>query len=110
VLRSLALQGHRNRSHIPDLLAIFPDRAVGREPATPRSVEDRHPCPLLLVLPCRTDLLLTGNIGGIIRQDQKGIRARQIIDQRPEHLGIAMGPLECVGKSGANGRFLPLAS
>ena len=41
-----AKQGDLHRLHLPDVLAVIPDRAIGGEPAAAGDVEDGHARPV----------------------------------------------------------------
>src|SRR3981189_3356242 len=65
-LRARLLQSARRspaHRHVPDILGIFADGAVGREPRHPRDVEDAGPGPCRDYLPARVDAALGRKIG-----------------------------------------------
>src|ERR1700726_4547029 len=53
--------------HVPDILGVFADGAVGREPRHPRHVEDAGPRPGRDHLPARVDAALRLVVGVEIR-------------------------------------------
>src|SRR5947207_1619689 len=85
----LAFQADLHLSYTPDLIAILPDRSIGRKFAHSCAVKDRHTCPLLLVLIDFSDPLLTVDIGLIIRENKKLVAREQRSDERLKNISIA---------------------
>src|SRR5512139_345597 len=57
-----------DRTDVPDIAAVFPDRAIRREAADTRTIEDRHARPVVLIGVRRAHPLLAIYIGLIIGQ------------------------------------------
>src|SRR3979411_1319054 len=74
--------------HVPDILGIFADGAVGREPRHPRDVEDAGPRPGRAHLPARVDAVLGLVIGLDNRADHVVVEMAQRMPDRFEPGGI----------------------
>ena len=69
---------------MPDMLCVLPYRAVGRELADARDVQDRHTCPVRGVAVGVVDFLLAVYISPVIRHQQVFVMIQEMIGQRPE--------------------------
>jgi hypothetical protein len=81
----------RHRLHLPDVVAVLANGAIAGELTHPRHIQDRHAGPVLLVPVGLADLVLTIDVGLVIRQQQERIAVQQVIHQRAEQIGVAVG-------------------
>src|SRR6185312_15123491 len=77
---------HRD-GDVPDVVAIFADRTVRREPADIGGIEDAGPPPGVLVMPQRGDPALGGGIAVEVGADHEIVVVRDVLHQ----LAIAVG-------------------
>ena len=75
----------RYRAYLPDFVAVLSNRAIGRELAHSRRVEDRHSCPGILIPVGLADAVLTVHVRLIIGEQQVLVMLEQGIDERFEH-------------------------
>ena len=76
---------------MPDVLGVLPDRAVGRKLAHARDIQDRHARPVRGVAVGVIDFLLAVHISPVIRHQQVFVMIQEMIGQRPEQSGVAVG-------------------
>src|SRR5687768_15969224 len=79
-----------NRWHldVPDVAAVIPDRAIGREVPHARHVEDAHARPFAGIGICVPDALLTLDICLVVREHQERIVPEERIHERLEQVGL----------------------
>ena len=80
----------RDGDDVPDVAAVFPDRAVGREAAHPRAVEDRHAGPAFVISIRSANPFLTIDIALIVSEKHVIVTNKQRIHQWPEQVAVAI--------------------
>src|SRR5271157_2350704 len=79
------------RHGMPDVGAVLPYGAVGRELSHTGDIQDRHARPLLLVTKSFVDLVLAFQIRLEIREDHIRIVVKQRIDDGLEQIAVPAG-------------------
>ena len=74
---------------LPDALAVVADRAVGRELAHARGVEDRLARPGARIAPERADSILRVDVRLVVGQQEKGIVIEQIRRRAGERVSVS---------------------
>ncbi len=82
---------HRHRCNMPDIVAVFANRAVTGEFAAAGDVEDRHFGPSLRVVPRLVDFALSAEIVGVIGKEHVFVVAQKRVDDRAEQGRVAIG-------------------
>src|SRR5262245_19930634 len=78
----------RHRPGLPDVRAVLPDGAVGREVAAADGVQDGHPRPPLRVPERLAGGRLAVDVGPVVGQEQVAVVAQQPRDERGEAPGL----------------------
>ena len=82
-------QKNGDRLHLPDLLAVLPDRTIRRELAHPGHVENGHTGPPLLIPVGPAHLLLALHVGRVVCEDQIFVMIKKGIHKGFEQVRIA---------------------
>jgi hypothetical protein len=81
--------------YVPNLLAIFANRAVRGKLAHPRYVQNGLAQPISLISPQGAHLVLTIYVGLVIREQEERVMPEKVVDKRAKKICVALA--KCAG-------------
>jgi hypothetical protein len=85
-----ASSGDPHRRDAPDLVCVLADRPVARELAHLGHIQNRLPCPGGLIAISARDLVLAGNVGGVVCEEEVVVTpGQERVRDRPEEQGVS---------------------